>query len=89
MFFAELNEIRNTRHRAVVIDDFAQDTRREHPRHASKVYGRLGMPGALEHTTFGIAKRKDVTGTSEISGPGCGINQCLNRCGTVSGRDTG
>ena len=86
---AELDEIGDAGHGAVVVHDLAQHTARCEPGHAGEVDGRLGVTGPLEHATLGVAPREDVTGPGEISGAGVGSDERLDGGGAIGSRDPG
>ena len=89
VLLGELLEARHARHAAVVVHDFGEHAGGVHAREASEVDRGLGVAGALEHSSIPIPQREDVTGASEVFGPGGGIEQCVHGRAAVGGRDAG
>ena len=59
------------------------------PAMRAKIHRGFGLPGANQHSAFARTQRKDVAGTREIVGPGCGIDCDLNGVRAIVGRDAG
>ena len=88
-FLAELVELRNPRHGAVVVHDFADHTGRGESGEAGEVDRRLGVPGAAQHAARTRDEREQVARRNEI-GVGRGrVDQRLDRLGAVEGGDSG
>ena len=86
---AELDEVGQARHRAVLVHDLADDRRRVQPGEPGEIDSRLGLSGALEHAARPGAQREDVTGAAQVAGPGSGVDRGLDGAGAVGGRDAG
>ncbi len=66
----EADEVRATRHGAVVVHDLADDAGRVEPGETRDVDRRLGMAGAHQHAAVARHQRKDVPGRhDDRSGP--------------------
>ena len=66
MFFSELHQFREPRHRPIVVQDFTEDARRLESGQARQIDRRLGMPSAAEDAPVLGAKRKDMSGLNQI-----------------------
>src|SRR5581483_297345 len=69
--------------------DLAQDAGGVQPREPCEVDGGLGVAGALEHAAFARLEGEDVAGAGEVLGTGGGVDECLDRGGTIERGDTG
>ena len=74
-----------SRHCAVVINKFTDDTSRIEAREPSKVYRSLGVSRSLEDTAFVIAQWEDVTWSREVGSIRQRISCSANCCRPVSG----
>ena len=66
MLVGEGLELREPRHRAVVVDDLGEHAGLGEPGHAGEIDRRLGVPGPLEHAALAVAQREDVAGAGEV-----------------------
>ena len=66
MFFGELQQLRQARHRAVVVHDFAEDADGPAAGERGQVHRRLGVAGALEHAARTRAQRKHVARLHQV-----------------------
>ena len=83
------NQVRNARHRAVVVHDLADDAGRSQAGEAGEVDRGLGLPGALQHpAVFGL-EREDMAGLNQVMGSRVGVDRDLDRVGAVVGGDAG
>lgn len=73
----------------LIIEDFAEDSGRGKPGHASQVDSGFGMTGATEDATFHGDKGKDVSGFHEICGSGIGASQTADGFCAFGGGDSG
>ncbi len=89
---AVADQVRHAGHRAVVLHDLADDSRRDQAREPREVDGGLGLARALEHAAAASPKREDVTRLDEVARAGRRVDCDLNRLGAVlrgdAGRDT-
>jgi len=60
VLFGERNQIRQSRHGAVVIHDFTNHARRVQPRQARNVHCRFGMSGTNQNTAVACFQGEDV-----------------------------
>ena len=60
MLLAELHEVGDAGHGAVVVDDLAEHAGRVEAGQAGEVDGGLGVAGPLEHAALAVAQREDV-----------------------------
>src|SRR5205807_9083408 len=63
---AELDEVGNARHRAIVLHDFADDSCRDEAGKAGEVNGSFRLPGAYQNTALAGAQREDVPRPRQI-----------------------
>lgn len=89
VFLGEFQQFRQTRHRAVVIEDFAEHADGAQAREAHEVNGRLGVAGALEDAAGFGAERENMPRLHEIIRHGGGRRHDLDRPGAVGGADAG
>ena len=68
---AEVVELRDAGHGAVVVHDFADDAAGVEAGQAGEIDGGFGLAGADEHAAFAGAEREDVAGAGEIGGSRC------------------
>ena len=66
VLFAELHQLRQARHGAVVMQDFAEDARRLQPRHRGEIDGRFGVARAPQHAAVFRPQRKNMPRLHEI-----------------------
>ena len=85
----ELVQLGTTRHRAVGVQDLANDPDRREARELGEVHGRFGLTHAPEHPTGLRAEREDVARTTEIGGLGVGVGQHLDGLRPVVRADAG
>src|SRR5262245_13038834 len=52
MLTAESDEVRDARHRSIVLHDFANNAGRNHAREPCQINSRLGLPGSNQNATF-------------------------------------
>ena len=75
VLLAELDEVGDPGHRAVVVDDLAQHAGGVEAGHAGQVDGGLGVAGPLEHAAVGVAQREDVAGPGQVAGAGGRVDE--------------
>ena len=63
---AEFRELRQARHRAVVIHDFADHARGSESGDARQIHRRFGLSGAHQHAAVSRAQRENVSRAREI-----------------------
>ena len=85
MFFGKSFQLRQPRHAAVVIHDFANDAYRPAFSELSKIHCRLGVSGALQYASGAGAQWENVTRLYECLGHGGGVGHHLYGAGTVFG----
>jgi len=86
---AELFQLRDAGHGAVIVHDFADDAAGAQSSQAGQVDHGLGLSGAHQDAAFARTQRKYVTGAGEILRAGAGIDGDADGAGAVGGRDTG
>ena len=64
---AELREMRNARHGAVGVHDFADHSAGLEAAHARQIDRGFGLPGAYQHAALPGSQREDVTGTGQVA----------------------
>ena len=69
VFFPELHQLRQSRHRPVVVQDFAKHAGWLQTRHAREIDCRFGVSRAPQHAAFLRPQRKDMPGLHEIVRP--------------------
>jgi len=87
MLLAVWDQVRNARHRAVVVHHLADHPGRGEAGEAGQVDARLGVAGALEHAAVFGPQREHVTGNDDVPRSGAGIDRDLDRVGAVVGGD--
>ena len=60
---SEDRQIREPRHRAVLVDRLAQHPRRIEPCEAREIHGGFGMSGPFQDAAIAVAQREDVART--------------------------
>ena len=63
---AELDEVWDAGHGAIVLHDFADDAGGNQSCEARQIDGGFGLSGADEHSAFAGAKREDVAGARQV-----------------------
>jgi hypothetical protein len=86
---AEFHQLRNARHRSVVVHDFANHPGVIKAREARQVHGSFGLSGAHQHAAIARAQGVDVSGPREIFGMGVRAGRGQNRSGSVGGAGAG
>ena len=86
---AKLEEVREARHGAVFMEDFANDANRIKPGHADKIHRSLGMAGTAKDAAFPGLEGKNVAGRNEVVRGGMRVGKDANRPGAVVGADAG
>jgi hypothetical protein len=84
---AELPQVRQAHHRAVVVLDLADHPDRLAARETCEVYRRLGVPGTLQDAPVAGAQGEDVTGAGECRMGDLWVGECAKRCCAVGCRD--
>ena len=79
VLLGETLELREPRHRPVVVHDLAQHSGRVQTGHPSEVDRGLGVTGPSQHATRDVAQREDVAGPGEVVRLRVGIDQRLDR----------
>ena len=75
---AKFVQLRDARHRAVFVHDFADDGGWVQSRDAREIDARFGLSGANEHASIPRAQRKNVAGPRKILRPRLGIDRGEN-----------
>ena len=89
MFVAELHQLGQTGHCAVVMQDLAKHACRLQSGEPGKIDRRLGVSRAAQHTAVFGAQRTSVARLIKIVGGGNGIGNCANGRGPVLRADPG
>lgn len=89
MFFCEDDEVWQSRHRPIVVHDFADHTRRTTARQTSQVDRAFGLADAPKHTARPGTDREYVTRANDIGRLCVRSDRGLNRTRTVGCRDPG
>ena len=84
---AELDELRQSGHGAVVILNFANHAGWLATCHARQIDCSLGVASTLQHTTFASTKRKHVSGAGKCLVANGAIGECANGECAVSSRN--
>jgi len=82
-------EVRQARHRAVVLHDLADHGRRCEAGHAGEVAAGLGVPGAHQHAAVLRLQREDVAGLHQIGRLRRAVHCRLHGACAVGGGDAG
>ena len=85
----EFQQLRQPRHCAVVVHDFADDADGAAAREARQIHGGLGVAGALQHAAGPGAQRKNVAGLDQILRHGGRRGHDLDGFRAVGGADAG
>ena len=86
---AEGGKLRNARHRAVVVHDFADDAGRCQIRQPGQIHGGFGLSRPHQYPAFAGAQRKHVAGPHQVSRARGRVDGGANGGGAVSGGDAG
>src|SRR5947209_16526094 len=89
MLVTDPNEVRNASHRAVIIQNLANDAGREQTCKSGEIDRRLGMTGSLKDATAARAKGKDMSRLREVCRRPICINGGLYRTSSLPGRNAG
>ena len=87
MLSGEFAQLRQPRHRAVVVHDFAQHADGPQAGELRQVHRRLGVAGALQHAAGPCPQRKHMAGLDQIVGHHGRRGHDLDRPGAVGGAD--
>ena len=82
-------EVRNPRHRPVVVHDLADHAGRVQAGEPREVDRRLGLADPLEHAAGLGLEREHVPWLDELAGARLGIDRDLDRARAIRGRDPG
>ena len=85
----ELEQLRQTLDRAVVIDDFGEDADQLKAGEARQVGRRFGVAGARQHAAGARDQRKDVARAQEVVGAAIVVGEGARGVGAFLGRDAG
>lgn len=89
VFFGDLQQLRQTGHRPVLVHNLDQRASQLHPRQTREIDHRLGMSGTPQHAFILRPERKDMPGTPQVLRTGGRIDQSPDRLGPVFGRHPG
>ena len=87
VFGTEFAQVGQTRHGAVVVLNFANDSCRLQAGKASEIDCGFGVAGALEHAAFAGAEREDVAWAGECRVGDLWVGKCAKRCCAIGCRD--
>ena len=85
----ELQQVRQPRHGAVVLDDFAEHAGGIQPRQPREIDRRLGVAAALQHAARLGAQRKNMARLHEIARTRLWVRQQADGLRAVLGADAG
>jgi hypothetical protein len=85
----DLLQLRAARHRAVGVEDLADDAGGHQPGEPRQIDARLRLPHPLQHAPGPGAQGKDVPWAAQIGRHRCGIDGDVDGGGAVAGRDPG
>ena len=85
----EFDELGQARHRAVLVQDFADDAAGVQAGEGREVDRGFGVASALEHATRSGEERKDVAGLHERFWLGLRVGEDRDGLGSVVGGDAG
>src|SRR5207253_1488854 len=85
MLLAESDQVWHPCHRAIVVDDLADDAGGEKPGEAGEIDGSLRLAPALEHAARSRSQRKDMSRTAEVLGTTAGIDGRPDRLRSIVG----
>ena len=83
----EFTQLGLARHRAVLVEDLADDRRGPQASQGGEVDRRLRVPGALQHAAGTGAERENVAGLDKFVRPGVRMGQQGDRARAVEGAD--
>ena len=83
----DLRQLRQARHRAVLVHDLDQCACGLQAGQPGEVYRGLGMPRTAQHAFLAGTQRVDVPRAAEVGGPGRGVGQGAYGGGAVMDRD--
>ena len=89
VFFAEPHQLRQTRHRAVVMQNFAEHPGRLQSGHGGKINCRFGVTSAAQDAAVLRSQRKDMAGLHQIIRLRDGIGDDLNGSRPIVRADAG
>ena len=89
MFFAKLQKFRQTRHRAVRVQDLAKHAGRGQTGEAGQIHAGLGVTSTPQDAAGLGAQREDVSGLHEIERLRAGFGQDADRLCAIVGADAG
>ena len=89
MLACHLLQLGHACHGSVLVENLDECRSRLKTAKASQVYGSLGVPCPLQHTTVLGIEWIDVSGTAKVGGFPCGVGQGTDSSGTVVRADTG
>ena len=87
VLFRKGDEVREPRHRPVLLHHLADHRRGIEPRDSREVHPGLGLPGPLQDSAGTRAEREDMARTDEVGGAGLPLNRHLDRAGAVGSRN--
>ena len=82
-------QVRQARHRAVVLHHLADHCSRLQPGHARQVAACFGMAGAHQHAAVLCLQREDVAGLHQVAGHCIAGDSGRDRARAIRGRDAG
>ena len=85
---AEFRELRQARHRAVVIHDFADHARGSEPGDARQIHRRFGLPGAHQHAAISRAQGENVSRARQIGRARCRVDGREDGDRAIGGADS-
>ena len=89
VFVGEADQVRQTGHRAVFLEYFADDRRRLQAGHLRQIATGFGMSGAHQHAAVAGGNREDVAGLDDVFRPGITCHGGLDGARTVMRRNAG
>ena len=89
VLFAEFHQLRQPRHRAVVMQNLAKHSGRLQPSHARKIDSRLCVTSPAQYAAILRPQGKDMTGLHEIFGRGFWIGNRQDRRRAIVCADSG
>ena len=82
-------QVRQARHLAIFLEDFADHRRGLQPRQAGQVATRLGMAGAHQHAALLRLERKDMAGLNDVGRLGVLLHRSQDGLGAVGRGNAG
>ena len=89
MLFAELEQIGEAGHGAILVENLADDSGGVESGETGQIDAGLGVACAPENASFGTLQGEDMARLTEIARVGLGAGQNLDRGGSVLGADAG